>query len=114
MELACTHTCPCTPGKNYSSLSQHKKTKKHLAYEAKSKEQKMSETKRDNELFTLNLKLKDREEQIEKLIMEKHNLQEELKKITEIEKQVEQLITKNLNLQTANKRLRTLLSKKTI
>ena len=103
MEIVRTYTCPCSPGKTFSSssgLSQHKKTKRHLAYEEKSKEHKVSETKRDNELFTANLKIKDRDEQIEKLIMEKHQLQEENKK------HVNELCTKILNLQSANKRLK--------
>lgn len=109
MEIVRTYTCPCSPEKFFSSsssLSQHKKTKRHLAYEEKSKEQKVSETKRDNELFTANLKIKDRDEQIEKLIMEKHKLQEENKKLLEYEKHVNELCTKILNLQSANKRLK--------
>ena len=108
MEIIRTYTCPCSHGKFFScssSLSAHKKTKKHLAYEEKSREQKISETKKDNELFTANLKIKDRDEQIEKLIMEKHNLQEKNKKLLEYEKHVNELCTKILNLQSANKRL---------
>jgi len=109
MEITRTYTCPCSPGKLFSSsssLSQHRKTKKHLAHEEKSKEQKISDTKRDNELFTANLKIKDRDEQIENLIMEKHHLREENKKLLEYEKHVNQLCTKILNLQSANKRLK--------
>ena len=109
MEITRTYTCPCSPGKLFSSsssLSQHRKTKRHLAHEEKSKEQKISDTKRDNELFTANLKIKDRDEQIENLIMEKHHLQEENKKLLEYEKHVNELCTKILNLQSANKRLK--------
>ena len=93
MEITRTYTCPCSPGKLFSSsssLSQHKKTKRHLAHE-----QKINDTKRDNELFTANLKIKDRDEQIENLIMEKHHLQEENKKLLEYEKHVNQLCTKD-------------------
>lgn len=109
MEIVRTYTCPCSPGKTFSSsstLSQHRKSKKHLAYDEKSKEQKISETKRDNELYTMELKLKDREEHIEKLIMEKHLLQDKIEKHLENEKNIEHLCTKILNLQTANRRLK--------
>lgn len=108
MDIVRTYTCPCSPGKHFSSssgLSQHRKTKKHLAYEEKSKVQKISETKHDNELFTLNLKLKDRDEQIEKLIMDKHKMQEEINKLLEYKDTINVLVTKISNLQTANKRL---------
>jgi FtsZ-binding cell division protein ZapB len=116
MEIIKTYTCPCSPGKFFSSssgLSQHKRTKKHLAYEEKSKQQKISETKRDNEIFTLNLRIKDRDEQIEKLIMEKHELQEKNKKLLEYENDIclklEQLQTNNKRLKNENVRIRTLL-----
>ena len=88
MEIVKTYTCPCSPGKFFSSssgLSQHRKTKKHLAYEVKTKDQKVIETKRDNEILTLKMKITDRDEQIEKLIMEKHDLQEKNKKVLEYE-----------------------------
>jgi hypothetical protein len=110
MEIVKTHTCPCSPGKVFSSsasLSQHRKTKKHLAYVDKSKEQKIVETKQDNEIFSLKLKIEDRDQQIEKLILEKNNLEEKLKVIPEYEKNIEDLITKLQNLQTTNKRVRT-------
>ena len=110
MEIVKTHTCPCSPGKVFSSsasLSQHRKTKKHLAYVDKSKEQKIRENKQDNEIFSLKLKIEDRDQQIEKLILEKNKLEEKLKVIPEYEKNVEDLITKLQNLQTTNKRVRT-------
>ena len=110
MEIVKTHTCPCSPEKVFSSsasLSQHRKTKKHLAYVDKSKEQKIRENKQDNEISSLKLKIEDRDQQIEKLILEKNKLEEKLKVIPEYEKNVEDLITKLQNLQTTNKRVRT-------
>lgn len=109
MELVRTYTCPCSPGKIFassSSLYAHKKTKKHFAYEEKNKEQKIQDTKKENEILTINLKLKDRDEQIEKLIMEKHELIKQLEKHSENKKHIDELCNKILNLQTANKRLK--------
>lgn len=110
MEIVKTHTCPCSPGKVFSSsasLSQHRKTKKHLAYIDKTREQKILETKQDNEIFSLKLRIEDRDQQIEKLILEKNKMEEKLKIIPEYEKNIEDLLTKLQNFQTANKRMRT-------
>lgn len=109
MELVKTHTCPCSPGKFFSSsatLSSHRKSQKHLAYVNKSREQKIVETKQDNEIFSLKLRIEDRNQQIEKLILEKNKLEEKLKVIPEYEKNIEDLITKFHNLQTTYKRVR--------
>ena len=70
MEVARTYTCPCRPGFTYASsqaLYQHKKTQRHKLWEDRTKCEKIDATKKDNELFTLRLKLSDREETIEKL-----------------------------------------------
>ncbi len=110
MELVKTYTCSCSPGKFFSSssgLSQHRKTKKHLAFEEKLKEHKISETRRDNEILTLNLKIKDREEQIEKLIMEKYHLQEKNNKLLEYENNISDLCSKIECLQSNYKRVKT-------
>ena len=109
MDLVRTYACQCTPDKVFassSSLSAHKKTKKHIAYEQKTKETKIQDTKKDNEIFSMNLKIKDRDEQIEKLIMEKHELIKKLEKISECDNHINELHDKIINLQTANKRLR--------
>ena len=110
MELVKTHTCPCSPGKIFSSsasLSQHRKTKKHLAYVEKSKNQKILDTKRENEILSLNLRIEDRDNQIEKLILEKNEMKKETEKIVEYEKNIEELIQTIQKLQTTNKGLRT-------
>ena len=70
MEVVKTHTCPCRPGFTYSSsqaLYQHKRTQRHKLWEERTKCEKIDATKRDNDLFTIRLKLSDREETIEKL-----------------------------------------------
>ena len=70
MEITPTFTCPCRPGFIYSSkqaLNAHKKSQRHRLWEDKTKCEKIDATKRDNELFTLRLRLNDREETIEKL-----------------------------------------------
>jgi septal ring factor EnvC (AmiA/AmiB activator) len=70
MELVPTLTCPCRPGFIYASkqaLTTHRKTQRHSIWEGRTKTDNMDATKRDNELFTLRLKLNDREEAIEKL-----------------------------------------------
>ena len=46
-------TCPCNPGFVYSSKSTynvHKKSKKHVAYDSKRKEEAITATRRDNEI----------------------------------------------------------------
>ena len=70
MDITTTLTCPCRPGFIYASkqaLYTHKKSQRHKAWEEKTKCEKIDATKRDNELFTLRLKLSDREETIEKM-----------------------------------------------
>ena len=70
MDITTTLTCPCRPGFVYASkqaLYTHKKSQRHKTWEEKTKCEKIDATKRDNELFTLRLKLSDREETIEKL-----------------------------------------------
>lgn len=70
MEVVRTYTCPCRPGFTYASssaLHQHKKTQRHRVWEERTRCEKIDATKKDNELFTLRLKLSDREETIEKL-----------------------------------------------
>lgn len=79
--LCTTLTCPCTPGQLFSSkstLSNHKKSKKHQAWELKQKEHKIDNTKRDNEIQILNTKLKYSEEQLENLINEKFELKKNI------------------------------------
>jgi uncharacterized coiled-coil protein SlyX len=70
MEVCRTYTCPCRPDFVYASsqaLYQHKKTQRHRVWEERTKCEKIDATKRDNEIFTLRLKLSDREETIERL-----------------------------------------------
>lgn len=93
MELVKVYTCPCYPEKVFSSsstLSQHKKSKKHKIWEEKSKVQKIEETRKENEIFANKLKLKDRDEMIEKLILEKRELQNEINILREKVKMVDE------------------------
>ena len=93
MELVKVYTCPCCPEKVFSSsstLSQHKKSKKHKIWEEKSKVQKIEETRKENEIFANKLKLKDRDEMIEKLILEKGELQNEINTLKEKVKMVDE------------------------
>ncbi len=65
-----TFTCPCRPGFTYASrqaLNTHKKSQRHQIWEARSKSEQIDATHRDNRLLTCQLKLKDRDETIEKL-----------------------------------------------
>ena len=74
--------CPCNPEHIYASAAAfyaHKKTQRHKAWEIGQHSEKIEAKRRDDEIFRLNLKLKDRDEQIEKLIIEKNNLIEKLK-----------------------------------
>lgn len=108
MDIVTTYTCQCTPGKMYASraaMYAHKKTKKHQAWEHKSKDQKIENTRRDNEIFMLNNKLKDRDEQIEKLILEKNELKKDTREsvdykqtINEMFKIIKQLKDENIFL----------------
>ncbi|MDA9846966.1 hypothetical protein N9C10_03435 [Flavobacteriaceae bacterium] len=76
-------TCPCNPGFIYRSkttYSTHKKSKKHVAYDSKRKDEAITATRRDNEIDLLknwvdsltreNIKLKDENEILRK---EKNN-----------------------------------------
>jgi chromosome segregation ATPase len=100
--LCTTLTCPCVPGQVFSSkatLSNHKKSKKHQAWELKQKEHKIDNTKRDNEIQILKTKLKYSEEQVENLINEKFELKKNIsilenknnELIKDIEKKTEEL-----------------------
>lgn len=91
MDLVKVYTCPCCLDKVFSSsssLSQHKKSKKHKMWEEKTKVQKIEETRKENEIFANKLKLKDRDEMIEKLILEKGDLQNEINVLKEKVKMV--------------------------
>jgi hypothetical protein len=82
MSLTRVLKCPCNPDHIYASAAAfyaHKKTQRHKAWEIGQHSEKIEAKRRDDEIFRLNLKLKDRDEQIEKLIIEKNNLIEKLK-----------------------------------
>ena len=114
MALVTTCTCPCTPGKVFKSLSAHKKSKKHLAWEHKTTEQKIQETRSDNEILRLNTRINDLKKDIEELIVEKNTmknkLEESQQKLLEYENNFEALAKQIVNLKSCNKRLRTQLS----
>jgi hypothetical protein len=57
MSLVEQHTCPCNPlfvYKTKSTFNCHKKSKKHIAFETKRKEEAIAATRRDNEIDLLN------------------------------------------------------------
>ena len=69
--------CECTSDFTFGSVvtfNNHKKSQRHLAWEAGCKSDKIEATRRDNEIFTLKLKLRDREDTIERLYSEKHEI----------------------------------------
>ena len=82
MSLVRVLKCPCNPDHVYASAAAfyaHKKSHRHKAWESGQHSEKIEAKRRDDEIFRLNLKLKDRDEQIEKLIVEKNKLVEKLK-----------------------------------
>ncbi len=82
------YNCPCNPRHTYPSKSAfgtHKKSNRHKAWEFGQQSEKIEAKRRDDEIFTLNLKIKDREELIEKLITEKVKLLEIQQKYSEFE-----------------------------
>ena len=108
--LVTTCTCPCTPGKVFKALSTHKKTKKHLAWEQKTTEQKIQETKSDNEILRLNTRIKDLKEDLEELAVEKNSLKTQLmeaqQKVQDYERNFEMLTNKIVKLELKNKKLK--------
>ncbi len=113
-------SCACNPGHVYptpSAFSQHKKSQRHKAWEIGQKSEKIEAKRRDDEIFTLNLKLKDREEQIEKLIIEKNKLSEKINEITsssfgnckaleESQQQVKMLLSRIETIKSTNTKLK--------
>ena len=74
MDLVKCLICDCSMNFVYSSratFSAHKKSRKHLAWERGQKSEKVEATRRDNEIYTLKLKISDRDETIERLCVEK-------------------------------------------
>ena len=62
--------CACNPNKKYASTStfhQHKKSQKHLAWEAGCNSDRIDATRRDNEVFTQKLKNSQQAETIARL-----------------------------------------------
>lgn len=91
MEITKTYTCPCRPGFTYASsqaLYQHRRTQRHKLWEDRTKCEKIDATKKDNELFTLRLKLSDREETIEKLNSKIIDLNLKLRKVSDENKRL--------------------------
>lgn len=66
-------------------------------WEGKSKDEKISATQRDNHILALSIKLKDREEQIEKLTNELVNLKVKMNKLTEDNRTLRKGIKKFMN-----------------
>ena len=100
MDLVHTYACPCRPGFMYASkqaLSVHKKSQRHQIYETKTKCEKVDATRRDNDLFTLRLKLSDREESIEKLNSKLIDIMVKNKKLTDDNKFLKKNLKKFIN-----------------
>ena len=77
MALVRCLVCDCSPNfvfNTRATFSAHKKSLKHLAWERGQKSEKIEATRRDNEIYTLRLKISDREETIERLCCEKREL----------------------------------------
>ncbi len=66
-------------------------------WEGKSKDEKISATQRDNHILALSIRLKDREEQIEKLTNELIRLNIKLNKLTEDNRTLRKGIKKFMN-----------------
>jgi hypothetical protein len=126
MSLVKVYTCGCNPGHTYSSsssFSSHKKSARHKVWEDRSKDDIAEIKKRDNEIFSLKLKIKDRDEHIEKLILEKNIVQQELdqSKINlsevgdtgQLLSLIENLKNQNTKLKFTNNKLSELLKKVT-
>ena len=103
MELINTYTCPCRPNFTYASnqaLYQHKKSQRHKAWEERIKSEKIDATKKDNELFTLRLKLSDREEKIRELENERICLNVKINKLTDDNRTLRKAVKKFTNPKT--------------
>ena len=66
-------------------------------WEGKSKDEKISATQRDNHILALSIKLKDRDETIEKLTKELISLNVKLNKLTEDNRTLKRGIKKFMN-----------------
>ena len=109
-------TCKCNPDHIYNSssaFSSHKKSNRHKAWECGQQSEKVEAKRRDDDIFRLELKLKDREEQIEKLIIEKTKLIEQLRPSEDIDtlNLCELLKKENIRLKTENNAFKILLKK---
>lgn len=110
-------TCPCNPTHTYQSKSAfytHKKSNRHKAWEFGQQSEKIEAKRRDDEIFTLNFKLKDREEQIEKLMIEKVKLLELRQDIPDLKNILnlcEQLKKENKKLKAENNAYKILVKK---
>ena len=114
MSLVHVLKCPCNPDHIYASvtaLNAHKRSQRHKAWESGQHSEKVEAKRRDDEIFRLNLKLRDRDEQIEKLIIEKNNLSEKLKNPTSTSaslltnNEIQKLLLSHENLKKQNKKL---------
>lgn len=104
-------TCKCNPEHIYNSssaFSAHKKSKRHKAWECGQQSEKVEAKRRDDDIFRLELKLKDREEQIEKT-----KLNEQLSPSEDVDtlNLCELLKKENIRLKTENNAFRILLKK---
>ena len=92
-----------------AALNAHKRSQRHKAWESGQHSEKVEAKRRDDEIFRLNLKLRDRDEQIEKLIIEKNNLSEKLKNPTSTSlltnNEIHKLLLSHENLKKQNKKL---------
>jgi len=93
------YNCPCNPEHIYQSKSTygtHKKSNRHKAWEFGQQSEKIEAKRRDDEIFTLNLKIKDREELIEKLL----EIQKKYSEFEHIKKENKQLKIENIKLKS--------------
>ena len=88
MSLVSTLSCPCHPNFIYKSkagYNAHFKSKKHIAWDATSKETKAYHTSRDNHILMLEHNLQFVKNDMERLTVDKAKLEEKIKKRTELD-----------------------------
>lgn len=81
MELSVQLSCPCRPGFTYKNLTQHKKSKMHLAWEASKevKDVRVQSKQFENEIERLKRRLIHKEEVEVELLNRIHQLEEEVR-----------------------------------
>ena len=91
MSLVSTLSCPCRANFIYKSkagYNAHFKSKKHIAWDATSKETKAYHTSRDNHIRMLEHNLQFAKNDMERLAVDKAKLEETIKKRTDLDETI--------------------------